>query len=75
MVHSELHKQPYSFYTFAMFYEEGQIIQCLKSLDHTSQRDVGLFVKNNPRSADRFITEIIKDEVAMKLHNNFMKDQ
>jgi len=44
---------------------------CLNSLNNTSQRDVRLFVKHNPKSADKFISEIIKDEVALKLHENF----
>ncbi|CDW79365.1 UNKNOWN [Stylonychia lemnae] len=75
LVHQELHKQPFAFYTFAIFYEHGLMLSCLKSLDNTSQRDVALFVKHNPKSADKFITEIIKDEVAMKLHDNFTQQQ
>ena len=70
MLSQELNKQPYSFYSFALFYERGDVYECLRSLEETSQRDVRLFVKHNPKSAEKFLEEILSDEVAMKLHLN-----
>eukprot|EP00347_Sterkiella_histriomuscorum_P022846 403336932 len=75
MISNELHKQPYSFFSFALFYEMGMMIECLKSLEQTTQRDITLFVKNNPKSAQRFMQEILQDEVALRLHSQFTKEQ
>lgn len=33
---AELNKQPYSFYSFALFYEKGDIYECLRSLQQTT---------------------------------------
>lgn len=36
MLNSELSKQPYSFYSYALFYERGNIYDCLRSLEQTT---------------------------------------
>lgn len=70
MLTYEITKPPYSFYSFALFYERGDIFDCLRSLQLVSSRDVRLFVRHNPRSAEKFVCEITNSEVAMKLNRN-----
>lgn len=41
----------------------------------THQRDLRIFVKNNPRSASRFVGELINDEVGMKLYKNSQAEE
>jgi hypothetical protein len=53
-----------------LFYERGDIYECLKSLEETNIRDIRLFVKHNPKSSEKFLLEILTDDVAMKLHSN-----
>ena len=67
MISQELYKQPYSFYAFSLFYERGDIYECLQSLDETHVRDIKLFVQNDPQGAEKFFIEIQNDEVAQKL--------
>jgi hypothetical protein len=72
MLNTELSKQPYSFYSYALFYERGNIYDCLRSLDKTTQREIVLFVKHQPENAEKFVDEILRDELAMKLHLNYL---